>query len=152
MKIDDWIVKHIQLLNENYRMKFEKYLIAPNESSAIETVQKIESGNFALVSHGIQEDPIFNYGNKKALELFEMEFNDFIKLPSRKSAEPVHRDERAALLKEVTENGCINNYSGIRVSSTGKRFEIKNAKVFNLVDGHGAKYGQAAYFDEWQYL
>ena len=49
---------------------------------------------FALLSHDTREDPIFVYGNRTALRLFELDWNAFIALPSRLSAEPLARDER----------------------------------------------------------
>ena len=39
--------------------------------------------------------------------------------PSRLTAEPVAREERARLLDEVTRNGFIANYAGVRISSRG---------------------------------
>ena len=47
-----------------------------------------------VVSHGTEADPIFNYANRTALELFEMTWEQFVQLPSRKSAEPLERAER----------------------------------------------------------
>ncbi len=36
-----------------------------------------------MVSHGTESDPIFNYGNRKALELWELSWDDFIEMPSK---------------------------------------------------------------------
>ena len=72
-------------------------------------------------------------------------------LPSRLSAEPVNQAERERLLALVTQNGYIDNYAGVRISSTGKRCMIKNAVVWNLVD-NGIYKGQAACFTEWELI
>jgi len=48
------------------------------------------------------------------------------------------------LLAEVTEQGYIDHYEGVRLSKTGKRFLIKNAVVWNLLDDDGGYKGQAA--------
>ena len=40
-----------------------------------------------LVSHGTQADPVFCYANAAALQLWQMDWDDFIRLPSRRSAE-----------------------------------------------------------------
>ncbi len=117
-----------------------------------EIISVIDQAPFALVSHGTGDDPIFNYGNQVALTLFEMEWEDFTALPSRKSAEPLHRDERERLLQEVATKGYIKNYSGVRISSSGKRFLIENAIVWNLIDLDGDIHGQAAMFHDWQFL
>jgi hypothetical protein len=56
----------------------------------------------AIVAHGMEVDPVFFYGNKLALQLFEMSFAEFICLPSRFSAEPLAQQDRAVLLDRVT--------------------------------------------------
>lgn len=103
----------------------------------------------AVVAHGTQADPIFCYGNRMALELFEMDFAAFTALPSRFSAEPMAREERASLLDRVSRFGFIDDYAGIRISRTGKRFRIGKATVWNLIDADGVYRGQAATFSEW---
>ena len=69
--------------------------------------------------------------------------------PSRLTAGPVHRDERARLLARTLRDGYVDDYAGIRVSSTGRRFRIEQAIVWNLVDAAGVHRGQAATFDRW---
>jgi hypothetical protein len=102
-----------------------------------------------VLAHGTESDPIFFYGNRAALDLFEVEAEDFIRMPSRLSAEPLRREERARLLARVTEYGFIEDYSGFRISATGRRFHIERATVWNLTDRAGAIHGQAATFDRW---
>ncbi|HEX2672745.1 MAG TPA: MEKHLA domain-containing protein, partial [Polyangiaceae bacterium] len=82
-----------------------------------------------IVAHGTETDPIFFYGNQLALELFELDFTAFTQLPSRYSAEALLREERAVLLDRVREHGFIDDYAGVRVSATGKRFRIEQAVV-----------------------
>jgi hypothetical protein len=52
----------------------------------------------------------------------------------------------------VTANGFINDYQGVRISKTGKRFQIRNAIVWNLTDSAGIYQGQAACFADWEFL
>ncbi|MFM8879660.1 MAG: MEKHLA domain-containing protein [Verrucomicrobiota bacterium] len=105
-----------------------------------------------LVSHGIQDDPVFWYGNRAALELWELDWEAFTRTPSRYTAEAPLRDERARLLERVTRHGFIDDYSGVRISRTGKRFRIGQAVVWNLRDERGARAGQAASFTDWEPL
>src|SRR5579884_4057625 len=56
----------------------------------------------AIVAHDTADDPIFFFGNRVALELFEMDWASFTHLPSRLSAEPLLRPEREALLARVS--------------------------------------------------
>jgi hypothetical protein len=103
----------------------------------------------AIVAHGTEPDPVFFYGNRLALELFGMDFAAFTRLPSRFSAEPLLREERALLLERVARDGFIDDYSGIRIAASGRRFRIERATVWNLVDAAGMRHGQAAMFAHW---
>lgn len=101
----------------------------------------------AIVAHDTAEDPVFFFGNRAALAVFELDFAGFTRLPSRLSAEPGLRGERDALLARVAATGMIDDYSGVRISATGRRFHIDRAAVWNITDEAGAPYGQAAMFD-----
>jgi len=45
--------------------------------------------------------------------------------------------------------GPVDDYSGIRISQSGRRFRIEQAIVWNLIDAAGHLCGQAATFDTW---
>lgn len=100
----------------------------------------------AIVAHGTEADPIFFYGNRLALQLFEMTFDEFARMPSRLSAEPLAREERALLLDRVTRRGYVDGYSGMRIARSGRRFMIADGTVWNLADEYGQYHGQAALF------
>jgi len=89
---------------------------------------------------------VFFYGNRLALQLFEMSFDEFARLPSRLSAEPLAREERALLLDRVSRQGYVDGYSGMRIAKSGKRFMIADGTVWNLADEQGKHQGQAAVF------
>ena len=107
---------------------------------------------FVVVSHGVEEDPLLNYGNRAALELWEMGLDQLVGTPSRKTAEPVHRDERVELLRRTREFGFIDDYSGVRISSSGRRFQIEHATIWNVVNDEQTYVGQAAVFSDWNML
>lgn len=109
----------------------------------------VASAPYALVAHDTADDPVFVYGNSTALALFELPWDDFTRLPSRLSAEPVEQGEREELLRRVGERGYIDDYQGIRISSTGRRFIIQGATVWDLHDEQGVRRGQAALFEHW---
>ena len=114
--------------------------------------QALYEASCCVVSHDTQADPIFNYGNQAALQLFEMNWAEFTRLPSRLSAEQPLREERERLLARVAEHGFIDDYKGVRVSATGSRFLVEDAIVWNLIDEHGSNRGQAAVLYKWSKL
>lgn len=117
--------------------------------TATEQAARLSAAPFIVVSHGTEADPLLNYGNRAALALWEMTPEEFLGTPSRLTAEPVHRDERARLLEQTRLRGFVDDYAGIRISRTGRRFRIERAIVWNLVDAAGELRGQAATFADW---
>ncbi len=101
---------------------------------------------FAVVAHGTEADPIFFYGNRYALQCFEMGFEEFARLPSRLSAEPLAQEAREKLLAKVLQRGFVDGYSGMRIAKSGRRFMIQDCTVWDLLDAQGNRHGQAAIF------
>lgn len=150
---NDFQSQHASLLGSSF-FRLLKQELAPgfNGLSATQFAQRLFESPAVVVSHGTQADPIFNYANQAALDLFEMDWESFTQLPSRKSAEPLNRQERARLLDAVSSKGFIDDYSGVRISSTGRRFLIPKAIVWNIVDEAGELQGQAATFLDWEFI
>lgn len=142
---------HIALLCGSYRKLLGKELIQGNDNQN-DLAQALFHAPLVIVSHNTAADPVFNYANKKALELFGFSWEEFTQLPSRLSAESVHQSEREKLLAQVSRQGYLDSYHGIRITKIGIRFEIKNAVVWNLIDDEGRYAGQAAKFGEWEFL
>ncbi|HRO49945.1 MAG TPA: MEKHLA domain-containing protein [Hyphomicrobium sp.] len=138
--------RRIACIGESYVRLTGRSLLSGSDTSLVDALWQAP---LAIVAHGTETDPVFFFGNRTALTLFEMSFDEFTRLPSRFSAEPVLREERARLLERVTHNGIIEDYAGVRVSASGKRFRITNASVWNLTDRSGNAVGQAAAFSEW---
>jgi len=117
-----------------------------------EFAERVFRARFVLVSHGTEADPVLNYGNQAALVLWEMSWEELTRTPSRLTAEAPNREERARLLAAVTARGFIDDYSGIRISKSGRRFRIAQATVWNLIDQREKYCGQAAMFSRWEIL
>jgi hypothetical protein len=75
-----------------------------------------------------------------------MSFEEFARLPSRLSAEPVAQESREKALRKVAEQGYIDGYSGMRVAKSGRRFMITACTIWSVTDTDGVPYGQAAVF------
>ena len=145
------IIRWSQILVNSYEQLLQKPLIAPiNDPDQL--AYELFHTPFVVVSHDTQDDPIFNYGNQVALELWSISWEQLLKTPSRLSAEPVNRTERAKMLAAATTKGYIDNYQGVRIATTGQRFAIAQATIWNLQDETGTKCGQAATFANWTWL
>ncbi|MCX5722692.1 MAG: MEKHLA domain-containing protein [Nitrospirae bacterium] len=107
---------------------------------------------FVVVSHGAEEDPLLNYGNQMALDLWELPWDQFVQTPSRLTAEPINRAEREWMLEQAKVRGYLDTYRGVRITSTGRRFLVDNARIWNVVDAQGQRVGQAASFSQWTWL
>lgn len=145
------VIPHVQLLVRSLKHWTGRELV-PGSSDPVEASRVLFEASFVLVSHGTQADPVLNYGNRAALNLWEMSWDELTRTPSRLTAEAPNREERARLLEAVTRQGFIDDYSGVRISKTGRRFRIARATVWNLVTPEGAPCGQAAMFDRWEDL
>lgn len=143
--------KHTQLLLDSYRDRLGRDLI-PREGSEMAQTRDLFLAPFVVVSHNTDADPLLTYGNRTALDLWQMDIAQFLGTPSRLTAEPVVREERERMLSLAARQGYIDDYSGIRVSSTGRRFAIESAIVWNLSDSQGRPAGQAATFTTWRFL
>jgi hypothetical protein len=148
---NDFYLKHGQLLCSSYAHWTNKRLIAGNKDPKT-LIFALYEAPIVIVSHGIEKDPVFNFGNKIALELFELDWDRFIQVPSRESVEITNRTERRKLMRQVTTNGYIGNYTGVRVSSSGVRFLIEDATIWNIIDTEDVYYGQAAMFENWEMI
>lgn len=148
---NDYLCGHAELLISSYRRMTGRELVE-GKGSREETARALFEAPYGVVSHGIGEDPVFNYGNRAALALFEMSWRDFIALPSRESSEAVNRVERKKLLDRVSQFGFVDGYRGVRISSTGRRFRIEDTTVWNVVDESNVYRGQAAVFFRWSPL
>jgi hypothetical protein len=146
-----WHAAEAALLLDSYRHWTGRELLAASSDPA-ETARRLFLAPFVVVAHGPDPDPCFNYGNAAALRLFELDWEGFMQLPSRRSAEPANRQGRAELLARVRRDGYIDDYSGIRISARGRRFRIERALVWNLIDTDGRHLGQAACFSQWTFL
>ncbi len=145
------VISWSQILLDSFN-KFLGYQLISREDTLQKQSEILFKTNFVVVSHETQADPILNYGNQTALNLWEMNWSDFTQTPSRLTAEPVNRDTRKAMLQQAQTQGYIDNYSGVRISQTGQRFFIEKAIVWNLLDFQGNPCGQAATFSHWSVL
>lgn len=150
-KENNFLKEYIHLITKSLK-ELTNIDIVDSSLGLEEQAKQVFNANYVLLAHNGTDDPIFNYANQTAQNLFEMPWDEFIAMPSKYSAESDERSKREEFLAEVKEKGYSKNYSGIRISKSGKRFEIKNVILWNVFDAEGTRIGQAAMFDEYDYL
>lgn len=146
-----YLADHLAMMCRSLRTLTGRDLAAPDLSPEAAAAW-LYRAPFALLSHDASPDPILTYANRCALDLFELTWDQSLAMPSRLTAEAPDRAERTRLLARVTADGYIDDYTGVRVSRTGRRFRIEGATVWNLTDGEGRHQGQAATFAVWRCL
>jgi hypothetical protein len=151
------VIQHSRFLYQSFQKWTGEALVAlPDDLAMLASsnpdlaiAQALFDAPFAILSHGQETDPILNYGNQTALTLWQMNWANFTQMPSRLTAEPISRQERDRLLAEAAAHGFISGYRGVRIASTGARFWIEDAMIWDVLDDLGNKRGQAARFDTW---
>lgn len=145
------IIEWSQLLLNSFRRWIGRELLERTGGPDYQAHALFQS-SFVVVSHGVEEDPLLNYGNQVALELWEFTWEQLVKTPSRLTAEPANRAEREWMLEQARSRGYLDTYQGVRITSTGRRFLVENALIWNVVDAEGQIVGQAATFSQWTWL
>jgi MEKHLA domain len=123
-----------------------------SEKTPVISAQALFNAQFVVLSHGVEADPIFNYANQTALDLWELDWSAFTQMPSRRSAEATLQADRAVMMAQIEARGFLTGYSGVRISSKGRRFLIEDVTIWNVIDRVGHFHGQAATFERWVYL
>ncbi len=117
-----------------------------------EVAQALYSAPRIVLCHDRSADPLFTYANDAAQQLWKMNWNEMIGMPSRCSAVPAARTQRARQLERAAQDGFIRDYCGIRIASDGTRFEIRDVVIWMVTDASGSVIGQAATFINWTVL
>lgn len=101
---------------------------------------------FPVLAHDTRPDPLCVYANAAALAAFELSREDAPAYATSRTVEPAARDDRRAALARAQEVGLLRGYSGVRVSTTGRCFEIRDGQIWTVLDDDGRPAGQAATF------
>lgn len=137
-----------RLLAGSYQRLLGQPLVPDGMSASEGAAWLYAAAPFGILAHNAQADPVFVYGNQRAQAIFGYDWDELTTLPSRLSAEPVERSERQAFLDQVSRDGFVSGYRGVRITKAGVRFWIEHATVWQLTDSAGNYRGQAAMIPE----
>jgi len=146
-----FLAEHIDRLCSSHARLLGRALIDTPLSGAARA-EAVFNADFAVLSSGLEADPLFNYANRTALDLFELDWPRLLAPPARESAAAENQAKREQLMQQVRARGFFEDYTGVRVAAGGRRFMIEGATVWNVVDDDGRYYGQAATFSRWRDL
>lgn len=154
------VIHHSQRLLHSFQHYLGRPLLPELEES--EEGFKIHAAKFQakrmfeapiiIVSHGTEADPIFNYGNARALDLWAMDWAAFTNLASRQSAQDSEQPERAKMLAQAKAQGYFEGYVGDRATRDSRRFRMEDGIIWSVVDATGKDCGQAATFSQYHFL
>ena len=143
-----WLTPGKRQLAEQLLRSHQQAFGRPLAASA----QELFSADLVVLAHDGSSDPCLTYANAAALQLWERPWSAMVGMPSRLTAEPQERQSRAQALQQALSQQAIEGYSGIRISRSGRRFQIQNARLWCLQDADGRPCGQAAAFSDWWWL
>jgi PAS domain S-box-containing protein len=137
-------VEFTRLLADSYR-RFHGSPLLPADLAGQAAAEWIYTdAPFCILVHDTSPDPQYIYVNRAAQRCFEYSWDEFIGMPSRLSAEMSNRRERQEFMAAVLRDGYADNYRGLRVAKSGRRFWIEDATLWNVIDARGVLRGQAA--------
>jgi hypothetical protein len=142
-------LQFFEMLSESYFRLLGRPLPTAGRTGHAASRWLYEDAPFCLLAHDTSADPAFCYANRTAQRRFEYTWDEFVGMPSRLSAEEPNRDERHAFMQRVRRYGFSEDYSGVRVAKSGRRFRIEQAVVWNVLGRDSNIHGQAAMFGRW---
>jgi hypothetical protein len=138
--------EHVLMMLENLN-RWTDYDLIKEYGFSVETVgEQVFHADFYLLSHDHAADPVLNYGNQQVLDRWEVSWAELTRMYSKDTAKPVDRAARSTIMEQVKVKNYINGYNSVRVSKTGKEFQILDGTVWNLLTNDGTPCGQAAWF------
>ena len=147
---NDYHQKHIVIMLDNLKRWTNYDLIQEYGFSFERLGEQVFNADFYLLSHNTAIDPVLTYGNQQVLDRWEVSWQELISMRSSDTAKSIDQTQRSMLMAQVKQHNYISGYSGIRVSKTGKEFQILDAIIWNLFLADGSFYGQAARFKSVQ--
>jgi len=149
------VIRHSQLLSQSFEHWLKRSLLPDASDIPFGTQDYAQALFYApvvVVSHGMQSDPVFNYGNAKALDLWGLDWTAFTAFASRQTAAGEAQPERAKMLAQAKAQGYFEGYVGDRTTASGQRFRMEDGLIWTVLDEAGNYYGQAATFSQYAFL
>jgi hypothetical protein len=119
------------------------------EATNTSTIAQLHAHDrFAILSHGVQDDPIYCYANHGALQTFRWSADEFYALPSRYSApDGAARRVRHAIVQESVSDEFRVLPPSVRQTKDGDLWRITGIWLWNVYNDERQRVGQTALYD-----
>jgi PAS domain S-box-containing protein len=144
------VLRWLEWMLDSHRHWTGRELIAPGPLAARAAAAYALPA--VLVSHRQSADPCFVYANQTAQALWGYAWHEFIGLPSRLSAPPAERAERALALNKNLTDGCTLLRNLRRVTRDGREFIAAEVLLWTVRDDTGIAVGQAATYERGEFI
>lgn len=114
------------------------------------TAELHASKRFAILSHGNQTDPVYNYVNAAGFDVFQWPAEIYHRLPSRFSAPDGHdRRRRASVIQSATTQPRNTTHidTAVRIRYPNATVTLNDAILWNVFNDDGVRVGQTVLFD-----
>jgi len=144
----------VNLLLISHQHAFNRPLLACERHQPSQRLagQELFAATQPVLAHSDGHDPNLSYANAAALQLWGRRWEEMVGMPSRLTAPTSEQDARANALGRALQKDAIKGYQGIRMNNEGRRFLIKNARIWTLWNQEGLRIGQAALIGSWWWL
>jgi len=151
------ILTHVKLVDASLRsltgQGVTERMGLDNLTSPPDIYRSIYNNNrYILITHGTEENPIFNFGNQAALSAFYRSWESLTAMASAQSVvlRSIDEEMRIELMRKVTTENYVEGASGIRIRGDGTFIKLIDAVVWNCFNEDGTVIGQAAFFDRYK--
>ena len=111
-----------------------------------------DNERYAVLSHGVQDDPIYHYFNRAAFGTFQFPEQVAYRTPSRYSAPsgPERDVTRAKQVDDAIQHDHTFIPEAIRQTYHGNLIRVRSIILWNVYDENGDRVGQTAIYDRTQ--
>lgn len=142
---DEWIELASSSLEQLTGESLYKKMNLFDDEATPESIHNHEG--LAVLSHGVQDDPLYNYFNKGALSAFGFPEETVYGMTSKHCAPDYIRKKRQQLVDATVSENVKYLQDQIRQRNTGELFLIPLIILWNVYDHTGVRIGQTALFD-----
>ncbi len=144
LKLANWILKSHQVAFKRPLFAHHNYQI-PNRTIS----QELFALSQPVIAHDSSQDPLLNYINATALQIWHRRWKEMIDMPSKLTAPIEEQKHRAIALSQAQNKSSVEGYRGVRINSRQQKFQINNARIWTIWNDEGTACGQAATFTSW---